>query len=393
MKIKIVSIILAFSILFTAVAIPASAEIGKEDSLSYTLSKFIDGSTPMPNVGDMVKVVRSYNKMFNEILGVKIFSEENFNLVLDETMSKFSADILKNSGVDFSEVYFNFPKESHYAEWIDTTFSIDVEKMQTLLNNRSNELYSQNKSIEAFLIRWISAWIGVIDECELKCVPVEGKDGVYEITLNFTYRDGRTDVMYSGLYLDTVNQMLTNKTGGPAVIGYYLDINQAMTYTGVDTWQRIFGFMFAYDFFVYLNSWFTDYVTQRIKFEYNNMEWMCQIWKGKYLITNGGEVGFYNRPLGSKGTYYNCAGLDELMDMTLDVYHGDDVIVHREKTPHWWITGFTISDTCYKPITLTLVSTITMRDEDMLEAFTKALDCKKGIIKYEVNGLDVTIVW
>lgn len=388
---KITAVMLALAIIFSLVSVPASA-LTKEDAYSYKLGRLIDGSSEMPNLGDMIKSIRTSNKMINKILGVPIFSEENFNLMLDETMSQFSADILMNSGVDFSEVYNNFPKLNCLPELISQSQKIDISLLRKLLNFRADRLSNNGKIAESFLIRWVSAWLNVIDECEFACVPIEGQDGAYRIVANITYRDGSTDVLYSDLMLDTENQMLTSLDGGPAVIGYYLDINQAMTYTAVHTWQRLFGFSLVYDIFIYLNRWFMDYTTERIKFIYDDMEWMCQIWKGKYLITNGGEVGFYNRPIGSKGSFYRCATDEYLMDMSLDVYHGDTVIVHREKTPHWWITGFTISDTLYLPITLTLVSTITMLDYDMLNAFTEALD-KKKTIKYEVNDLDVTIVW
>ena len=43
---------------------------------------------------------------------------------------------------------------------------------------------------------------------------------------------------------------------------------------------------------------------------------MIQIWKGNYLISNGGEVGLYNRKPGSIGSYYNCANDEQMMEMT-----------------------------------------------------------------------------
>lgn len=393
MKTKIISFLLSLTIIFSIFAVPTSAIVKKEDSLSYTLGQFIDGSRPMPSIAKLITQIRAVNHMINVVTGVPLFNENNFNLVLDETVTKFSADVFAKSGVDFSEVYNQLPETNDISEWITTTLHIDIVDLQTKMNEKSTFFYEQGYATIGFAVRWVSAWLGIIDECTLSCQPVEGRDGVYEINAVLVYRDGRTDTLNSNICIDTVNQMLTNKDGGPAVFGFYMDIAEATTYTAVESWQRMFGFTVAYDILVYLNSWFMEYTTQRIKFEYDNLEWMCQIWKGRYVITNGGEVGFYNRPIGSKGTFYNCVGDEYLMDMTLDVYHGEDLICHRNKTPHWWITGFAVSNETYLPLTLTLVSTITMKDEAMLEAFTKALDGKRGIIDYDVDGLDVTIVW
>lgn len=393
MKTKIISFLLTLTIVFSVIAVPANAVVKKEDSFSYTLGQLIDGSRTMPSIANFVTQVRAFNHMINVVVGVPIFNENNFNLALDETMTKFSTDVFMKSGVDFSEVYNQLPETNDVSEWITTTLRIDIVSLQTQMNDKAKALGEQGMAPLGFLVRWVSAWLGIIDKCTLSCQPVEGRDGLYTINADLVYRDGRTDTLYSGICIDTVNQMLTNIDGGPAVIGFYMDIDQAMTYTGVNTWQRKLGFTVVYDILVYLNRWALEYTTQRIKFEYDNMEWMCQVWKGRYLITNGGEVGFYNRPMGSKINFYNCASDEYLMDMTLDVYHCDDLLCHRDKTPHWWITGFAISDETYLPLTMTLVSTITMRDEEMLEAFTKALDGKKGIIDYDVDGLDVTIVW
>ena len=117
------------------------------------------------------------------------------------------------------------------------------------------------------------------------------------------------------------------------------------------------------------------------------------MWKGRYALANGGELGVYTREAERDGSFYDCAADEDMLVMSIAVYHGDDLIFEREPTLHWWVTGFALSDTAYLPESLTLISTITMRDAEMLSVVVQALDKKRGIIDYVVDGLDVTITW
>ena len=81
-----------------------------------------------------------------------------------------------------------------------------------------------------------------------------------------------------------------------------------------------------------------------------------------------------------------------MLVMSMDVYHGDELLFSRPAEKHWWVTGFQLSDTAYLPWSLTIVSTITMKDEAMLAAAAEAFDSMSGI-SYEINGLDLTFIW
>jgi hypothetical protein len=120
---------------------------------------------------------------------------------------------------------------------------------------------------------------------------------------------------------------------------------------------------------------------------------MFQMWKGRYAIASGGELGIYTRDESKTGSFYDCASDEDMLVMSIAVYHEDELIFKRDPMLHWWVTGFAISDTAYLPESLTLVATITMRDKEMLDLAVEAFAKKKGIIDYEVDGLDVTITW
>lgn len=121
---------------------------------------------------------------------------------------------------------------------------------------------------------------------------------------------------------------------------------------------------------------------------------MIQIWKGNYLISNGGEVGLYNRKPGSVGSYYNCANDEQMMEMTMDIYHGDELLLHRGPQVHWWLNGFKMSDTIYIPASLRMEFSIVMKDEAMVRAFCNAIkNHYRRDATYTVDGLTVSVVW
>ena len=167
-----------------------------------------------------------------------------------------------------------------------------------------------------------------------------------------------------------------------------------LVYATINGWMRSYGFTIIYDILVAMTPLLWNYDTRRFKFDYDGLEWMIQIWKGSYLITNGGEVGLYNRAPGSKGTYYDCATDDQLLEMTLQIYHGEDLLVDLGPQMHWWINGFHMSDRMYVPESLTMHFSLVMPDEDMLNAFCKAMDEHyKKDVSYTVDGLTVSVVW
>ncbi len=105
-------------------------------------------------------------------------------------------------------------------------------------------------------------------------------------------------------------------------------------------------------------------------------------------------IGLYNREKGSFGTFYNAANDEEMIKMSLEIYHGDELILKQSEQPHWWINGFKLSKDLYAARDLTLKSTLEMKDEEMLKAFCEGIDNNiHRDISYTVDGLKVSIVW
>ena len=388
MKKRILSFVLCIVMIFSASALPATAATPGRGLIGS-----IRNGYPMSNLADILTGIYQINTFINKLTGIPIFSEEKFVVTVDDKIQGIIDNIIQVKGVDFSEVYENLPSLSRSADIITSTLKINVPEFQKVLSKLSDKLYENNNPVLGFITNLYRVWLGVIDDCQLKLTPVDGRPGVFRFDAVLTYRDGRKDTLQSNIYFDENTNEICGADGGPAILGFSMDMDQMYTYTGVNVWQRYFGFCFEYDLFCYLTPYIMNYTTQRIKFEYDNREWMCQIWKGTYFITNGGEVGFYTRPLGSIGTFYRCISDEDMMYMTLNVYHKDQLLLSRGPVKHWWVTGFEVDSVCYLPQTLTLVSTITMKDEEMLKAFKKALKKKFLVLDYEVDGLDVTITW
>lgn len=132
------------------------------------------------------------------------------------------------------------------------------------------------------------------------------------------------------------------------LFGFKYSMKDQVFYTAEDAWQRNFGFEETYDNVAGAGA--ISYDTMRVKFNYNNKEWMMQYWKGQYgFVLIGAELGLYNRDPGStNSTYYDVVTDAEKLNMSVKVYRRNpddqnkyDLLFHRSPTTTWWLTGFT----------------------------------------------------
>ena len=86
--------------------------------------------------------------------------------------------------------------------------------------------------------------------------------------------------------------------------------------------------------------------------------------------------------------------LDELMTMTLQLYHHDDQLFSIGPMKHWWMNGFKLTKTIYQPKDLTMKFSIDMPDEEMLSAFAGAIDKEgTGDVTYVIDGLTIYVTF
>lgn len=193
-----------------------------------------------------------------------------------------------------------------------------------------------------------------------------------------------------------INQAAQENDG---FLGYMYNETGNYYYTNRDPWQRVFGFNAAYDFGAQFVFMFFD--TARIKYTYDNKDWMVEFWKGQYGgVFIGAEIGVYYKPVDRTVEHYDSVSDDDALYMEMTLYRNGEELLSREYTRYWWCTGFVpgklkkYSDRSE----LTLKSRITMDNKKMLNAFTEGLDtCKEFKFvegkNYKVDGLDVFINW
>ncbi len=176
--------------------------------------------------------------------------------------------------------------------------------------------------------------------------------------------------------------------------GFEYDEEQGIFYSAMNPLQRKFGFNIVYDMAAPMAGMVYD--TERIEFEYNDKEWMVQLWKGQYGITAGAEIGLYSRTK-DKVMQYDCADDEELIEMQFDFYNMGEYVFSRGPEKHWWLTGFKVFHLGI-PATTTMDMTLKFKDNTMATAFLYSLReaQSKAIlnpIRYKRAGSRIRIIW
>ncbi len=167
-------------------------------------------------------------------------------------------------------------------------------------------------------------------------------------------------------------------------------------YTNDDPWQRYLGYTEGYDIAAPFVIIFFD--TIRVKFEYDNKDWMVQFWKGQYgYVFIGAEIGVYTKPKSRTNEFYDCASDEDALYMSMICYRDGNEIFRRKYSKYWWCTGFVPGklDSFQDRSELTVESRITLKDYKMLLAFTGALKNLGYNLgeDFTTKGLDVHFTW
>mgnify|MGYP003289639923 CR=1 FL=1 len=398
---KIMAVILALTMVFS-VYVPAFSEKEKSEINEAEIVSLNDYREYLRQNGYPAITTELYMKIagaistINRILtGQIIRPKEHFNVTVDALIQEISDYALERSGFDLEEVMHRLPNISKPAELIVNTFRIDTAALREEIFAIRDEFDAQGDHTKGGLYHFLGVYMSVIELCEIYTVPVEDNPDLREIVLRFTFKDGGQNVTHVGIYINTVTGECSNwDNTGMAGMGFNFNIAELTMYATVDCWMRNFGFCLFYDVVAGSMPWFFNYNTRRFKFEYGGLEWMIQMWKGKYVITNGGEVGLYSRTPDKWGTYYDCATDEQMLEMSMQICAGDKILVNKPLQKHWWINGFNLSGRMYFPSTLTLKSSIVMPDEEMLAAFCESIDNHyRKDVTYTVDGLTVNLIW
>ncbi len=388
---KTMSLVLMIVMLFSVAATPAHA--GWMSELVHDQQDFDEGYTPT-TTQQFITLCDDLNDAIESMLGVRLIPEEKIQVTVDGFLADVFADIKEDSGgvLDCALIAQNFPSMTDSANKVKTILQLDMAVVSPALAEMSGEFASNGNMLAAFAVGFLNAYLKTIDNIELYSKPYEGHEGSFVLFMKVNYADGSNDDFDTGLVYDSINGTLNSKEGnGMFALGFVLDTNNSTLYTAVNSWQRNFGFTVLYDVFVYMTDFF-DYVTVRVHFTYDNREWMVQLWKGKYFIAPGSEIGIYTRDIGSIGTFYNCASDEDMMNMSMKLYHKDNLILELGPKRHWWLTGFQLAPKAYVPASLTLHGTIEFPTEEMAKLFVENANAT-GEIKATNNGALASFVW
>lgn len=175
--------------------------------------------------------------------------------------------------------------------------------------------------------------------------------------------------------------------------GFLYDAEQNIFYSAEDPWQRNFGFSEFYDSMAAFGNMIYD--TVRFKFSYGEHDWMLQLWKGRYGITSGAEMGVYTKPRGQINEFYNCAEDENHLGMEFELYRYDQLFFTRGPLKHWWLTGFRLGDVVYSDA-LTMKAIFHFDNKEIADAFESAAISQvasRNDLRFTRNGLDFTVYW
>lgn len=393
----VMALVIGLSAVFSTAAISSDVQSSRPQFMSMKeyKQKLWDEGIPVFTTEQFLKIYNFFGSIFSFFTGQWLFSPERIEVSVDEFVTEACNHVFVNSGLDIVSILKNFPDINDLAEITNNVFEIDTVEFRAQMYDKRDECWQQGDNTMATLYYFLGAYFSLIEKCEVVSEQTADNPDVYAVYLRLTYKDGGTDIYRPRIFINTVTGECTGvDTTGLVGIGFNFNLADMMVYATIDCWMREFGFCVLYDVAANSMPLLWHYVTRRFKFEYDGLEWMIQIWKGNYLITNGGEVGVYNRTPDKFGTYYDCATDEQLMDMTLQIYHGDELLVNQDPQKHWWINGFKMCDRMYIPDSLTMHFSIVMRDEEMLNAFCEAIDNHyRGDVTYTVDGLKISVVW
>lgn len=326
------------------------------------------------------------------VSGNAAFFRKTLPVTLDAGSKEICDYIKNNSYIDIEKMVTTLPDISAPARIIGAVSVIDTDVFSDFMFEMRDRCYEEDQVPLGKMFYFIGAYFKQFESCEIKLE--ESSENEYEFIIYLRYADGSVDALHSSaFYNPETNQFYGKDDRGILDIGFNFDMNEMIVYATVNSWMREFGFCLAYDIFTYTTPFFF-YNTRRFKFYYKGKEWMIQAWKGIYVAANGAEVGVYNRYPGMFGTYYNCVDDEDMLNMSFELYHDDELLFARPESRHWWINGFQLSKDLYDADELTLKFTIEMKDEAMLKAFLRSVN--RNIyrdVTYTVDNLKVYLTW
>ena len=392
---RLIAVLLTLTFVFSTVTV---FTVAKTDADVPSGEVVFDETDPGYNEGkdhltteQFFGFVDTINAMFKRIFGFNIINENKIRVEVNGVMDDiFSEWLVKTGGtLDPFQIANCLPNFTDGSDKVCELLRIDVDTIAPLFRDKANDLRKQGKTLEGLFFDFARIYLLGIDYMSIEAEKNESEPDVYKIYIMIYYRNGSSEKLNSDFIYDTNTHELKRRNNR-GVFGFNLDGDGYVIYAITDTWQRYFGFCITYDILANLTVY--DYDTKRIYLTYGGKDWLFQIWKGIYWISNGAEIGIYNRPEQQiKTSFYECAPDEDMMVMSLELYQGSRRIFVREPQLHWWVIGFSVEEKVYDAKYLTAKGTIEFPNEEFAELFVQGAN-KKGI-EASRDGAKVSWLW
>lgn len=179
----------------------------------------------------------------------------------------------------------------------------------------------------------------------------------------------------------TTTKVAPTKATGPVTNGenpfVEFDENGNPVPIGATDFRRSLGYCELYDNMAPYAA--MDFDTVRIKFRYDNLDWMVQMWKGQYGPSIGCEIGVYHKPTMRMVEFYDCATDENSLVMEASLYRKGKFVFRMPRRLYWWAAAFDpgMLDNVSDRSELNVVARITLKDKEMCNAFANSLQKQK----------------
>lgn len=365
--------------------------------LNTFISAFISLIIMFSNVGAAAE--KYDTPMWNGPKKIGLGLTPRFTITYDETLTEMFEGLEAASGFRVQDVTSSLPDFYFFHRWLVGIFPDFFYGQRESLVAKGNTLSGFNMAIYRLL------GLSVAMPAEVRFFADQIPDTErYRVFMRFIYDDGsERELNTNSIYNKETGDF--GEKGGVGGLGYNINLMDSYAYTNASSFQRTLGYCKLYDDLLLRTTKMVNVTTMRLKFPYEGKKWMLQLWKGRYFMTTGGEIGLYNMPANRWIEFYDCATDEELIGMSFRLTAHDSgqdiVLVERESIDHWWMTGFAIRSQVYTSERLTLETIITPADEAMREGLLTALagQAAKGALTYDpapaeaVNELSILIRW
>ena len=374
----------------------SEADTANLHSLHDYVAYVEEHGAPSFSTDTFVKQAKPLADTMRALSGRPLYKPENrfLNTTIDDTLTEVCNYVARESGLDLVRLIGSVPDLNAPAEFGAEVLHVNTTELREMFFRLRDKAYDSNLTWVGYVLYLLGVYYSVIRAVNFYAIPADDPDEV-EVMMDIVYDDGDGESMHPGIFINQKTGHVRGWTDkGLIDVGFDFNVKDVLIYGAVHAWQRALGFDRLYDLLANSTPLF-NMSTRRFHFDAHGKEWMIQIWKGNYgLVTNGVEVGVYNRPKGSLGTHYNAAGDDELMLMEASLYHGDTLLFHCGPMMHWWMSAFKLSKVIYQPKDLTMAFSITFPDQEMADAFAKSIDDHGAHdVTYTMDGLTVHAVF